>query len=239
MAWSAIKKDDESLLRGSWWSITINNPTDEDRQLLAAPPAYVRELIGQDEIGQTGTLHIQACANTTQQRLSALKEWLPRAHLQKAYKGKEGAALKNYCQKSETAVPGTQFHFIARQTRQSDNEIVDGEDLPPPAPVLSLKEVMLIIASNCPLDEDDTEIHSESDLVLKYRLSVERIAEVSPDLLEKVTRQNVFQTWKLTGHVFLAYVRIIQSKEWCDDDIILFDECMLCECGKDECLVCA
>lgn len=218
--------------RGTWWSITINNPTDDDRQALLEPPENVRELIYQDEVGTTGTLHIQGCANTEQTRLASIKAWLPRAHLEVAYK-KSGAALKNYCTKSESAVPGTQVHWT-RQTARQTNDIDPDTDMPLPAPPLSLKDCLLIIASHC----QEVDI-AELGLPELYQQTLEHIARVCPDLLEKVTRQNVFQAWKHTGRAFLEYVDKMREYEDSDDDIIMFDECMLCECDKDECTVCA
>lgn len=92
---------------GTVWSITINNPSEEDRATLKAWPAYVKELVGQDEVGENGTLHFQGlvkCKYTT--KFSAIKKWLTRAHIEKARNVK---ALMNYVQKTETAVEGTQM----------------------------------------------------------------------------------------------------------------------------------
>lgn len=92
---------------GTVWSITINNPSDEDREALKSWPSFVKEVIGQDEVGENGTLHFQGlvkCKYTT--KFNALKKWLPRSHIEKARNVK---ALMNYVQKSETAVEGTQI----------------------------------------------------------------------------------------------------------------------------------
>lgn len=61
---------------------------------------------GQDEIGENGTLHIQFALNTRQIRLSQIKEWLPRAHLEVA---KNANAITNYVSKVQTAVANSQF----------------------------------------------------------------------------------------------------------------------------------
>lgn len=92
-------------LRSSWWSITINNPTDDDRLRLKDFPSFVKMVKCQDEVGESGTLHIQGAVNTAQTRLSALKEWLPRAHIEVA---RDKQALLKYVEKTETAVPNTQ-----------------------------------------------------------------------------------------------------------------------------------
>lgn len=91
--------------RATHWSVTINNPTDADREALKNPPQFVKKVMYQDEIGEGGTLHIQGYANTAQVRLSQLKKWLPRAHLEVA---RDKNALMKYVQKAETSVEGTQ-----------------------------------------------------------------------------------------------------------------------------------
>lgn len=93
--------------KSTWWSITINNPSDADRALLDSPPDFVRNVMGQDERGEEGTLHIQAAVQCkTQVRFSAIKSWLPRAHIEPARNVK---ALQNYVAKDDTAIDGTRF----------------------------------------------------------------------------------------------------------------------------------
>lgn len=95
----------ETTLKASHWSITINNPAEEDRQALKDHPTFVKKVVCQDEVGENGTLHIQGYIQTTQVRFSAIKKWLPRAHIEVA---RNKQALLNYVQKEETAVSGTQ-----------------------------------------------------------------------------------------------------------------------------------
>lgn len=91
--------------RAAWWSITINNPTQADRDALKEHPSFVKMVKYQDEIGEEGTPHIQGAVNTAQVRFSAMKKWLPRAHIEAA---RNKQALLNYVEKEETAVPNTQ-----------------------------------------------------------------------------------------------------------------------------------
>lgn len=101
---------DRQTDRASWWSLTINNPTDEERQKLKMPPRFVKRVVCQDEVGENGTLHIQAGVNTQQVRFSAVKKWLPRAHIEIA---KNPAALIEYCKKEDTSIAGTQLDITA------------------------------------------------------------------------------------------------------------------------------
>lgn len=95
----------QSSQRAALWSITINNPTQEDRDALKAHPSFVKMVKYQDEIGDEGTLHIQGAVQTAQVRFAAIKKWLPRAHIEIA---RNKQALLNYVAKEDTAVPDTQ-----------------------------------------------------------------------------------------------------------------------------------
>jgi len=95
----SITKSDKSCC----WSVTINNPTDDDRlnwsNLKGLP--WVREVSGQIEQGEEGTLHIQGMVKTLSVRFAALKKALPRAHIEAA---RNATALAKYVVKEDTRV---------------------------------------------------------------------------------------------------------------------------------------
>lgn len=106
----------QTTSRASHWGITINNPTEEDRTLIRTQPKWLRMVKGQDEIGENGTLHIQAYANTDQVRLSSLKQWLPRAHFSALTTKQHIENMKEYVHKKDgTEVEGTQFELVIRE----------------------------------------------------------------------------------------------------------------------------
>lgn len=88
------------------WSITINNPTDDDHAQWAALSGlhWVKEVTGQLEKGEEGTLHIQGMVKTQSVRFAALKKALPRAHIEIA---RNAAALAKYVSKADTRVAPT------------------------------------------------------------------------------------------------------------------------------------
>lgn len=90
-------------VKGTNWSITLNNPTKEDydsiESLKVQPWCKVWE--GQLEQPEGGTLHIQARLKTERMRWGKIKELLPRAHIEVA---KNSIALTNYVHKPETRV---------------------------------------------------------------------------------------------------------------------------------------
>lgn len=85
------------------WSITINNPTQDDFVAWEALKGlhWVREVIGQVEKGEEGTTHIQGCLKTLSVRFSQVKKHLPRAHIEPARNEK---ALEKYVVKEDTRV---------------------------------------------------------------------------------------------------------------------------------------
>lgn len=93
-----------STLKGSVWSITINNPTEEDKaNWVNAKQSFhwINDISGQLEKGAEGTLHIQGMLKTKQVRFSQVKKAFPRAHIELA---KNATALAKYVTKSETRI---------------------------------------------------------------------------------------------------------------------------------------
>lgn len=91
--------------RASYWSITINNPTEDDKRQWAAlgQLPWVKKADGQLEKGkENGTVHIQGYVATQHGRfLTKLREALPRAHVEVA---RNPSALVNYTKKEDTRV---------------------------------------------------------------------------------------------------------------------------------------
>jgi len=83
--------------RGTCWSITINNPTQEE--VRCETPGWT--LTGQYEVGEQGTRHFQGMLKTPQVRFAAVKRAYPRAHIEKA---KNEKALAKYVSKEDTRI---------------------------------------------------------------------------------------------------------------------------------------
>lgn len=84
--------------RASCWSITINNPTEEEVKV-TLPSGW--KLSGQYEMGENETKHFQGMLNTPQIRFSAIKKLFPRAHIEIA---RNKTALSQYVNKEETRI---------------------------------------------------------------------------------------------------------------------------------------
>lgn len=102
--------------RGSWWSLTLNNPTDDDfGKVKGPPPRWLKMIKGQEETGESGTHHLQMVINTDFIRASQIKEWLPRAHMKLCKTAQHKDNCLKYVEKSETSIEGTRFQFQHRQ----------------------------------------------------------------------------------------------------------------------------
>lgn len=168
-----------NAIRGSWWSITINNPTEQDRQALKEPPTFVKRLKYQDEIGGDGTLHIQGAVNTSQVRFSAIKSWLKRAHIEL---GKDPKALLAYVGKTDTAVAGTQNDHKQEYMTMEKGLRKLAEYYVPPDP------------------HDEPSKTWEED---HYWDAVKLILKESPSLVQLYTNPQMLRAWKNTRSVWL------------------------------------
>lgn len=106
---------EDSAKKSCYWSITINNPTDDDfiRWEGLKGEKWVKKVMGQLEKGENGTPHIQGMLNTDSVRFSQIKRALPRAHIEVA---KKPAALANYVQKEDTRLAPLPTTRVATQS---------------------------------------------------------------------------------------------------------------------------
>lgn len=87
-----------SRIRSRGWCFTINNPTDDDQEVLIRLKDDARYMIVGSEVGADGTPHFQGYVFFPSQRtFSSLKKKLPRAHIEKA-RGNP-AQNRQYCSK--------------------------------------------------------------------------------------------------------------------------------------------
>ena len=89
-------------VRGTCWSVTINNPKAcDDEQIAFARQKSGWKVYGQREKGAQGTEHYQLMVTTPQVRFSAVKKSFPRAHIELA---RDRTALARYVEKEETKI---------------------------------------------------------------------------------------------------------------------------------------
>ena len=88
----------DTTKKASDWSITINNPTDADREAIRTlgQHKWFKGFVNQVE--EASTEHIQGYLKTEYIRFSAVKKVFPRAHIEVAV---NKHALKTYCEKND------------------------------------------------------------------------------------------------------------------------------------------
>nr|WAE43173.1 MAG: replication associated protein [Cressdnaviricota sp.] len=211
-----------STAKSSFWICTLNNPTDDERALLANPPHYIEEIWGQDEKAPTtGTLHIQLGIRTTNIRKSQLIADFPRMWIGKA-NSKKG--LMDYVSKEETSVPGTKFHYERKNRNNEGDEPI----------CLPAHEVLDLIAQwvNDPTDPPDE----------TYQQAISDITMIYPELAPKLCGTRILPMWNLLNLVFLNRRELRRQVILEEPDSQTYPQgCWLdwCPgCDKDECLDC-
>lgn len=105
--------------KSTYWSLTINNPTADDREAIATARSRGWQVEGQvEKADTTGMPHLQLRLRTPHIRFGAVKKVFRRAHIEAA---RNPAALKNYVHKEETRVEeldagGDMYPSMARFT---------------------------------------------------------------------------------------------------------------------------
>lgn len=136
-----------SQAKATCWSITINNPTEDDENQIQEARLKGWKVEGQLEKGENGTPHYQLMVKTPQVRGSAIKKAFTRAHIEITRNAK---ALEQYVHKEDTRVEelkdndkypsptklmalfaeycNTEYKSICRRYKQPYNEM-DGDQL--------------------------------------------------------------------------------------------------------------
>jgi hypothetical protein len=102
------------------WSFTINNHTDADKEQLREMAKTVKLMVVNEEVGASGTPHLQGCVIfKTQMRLAAVKTALSdRAHVEPT---KAEAASAVYC----TKLGGTSVVCVDNRTQGKRSDLED------------------------------------------------------------------------------------------------------------------
>ena len=97
----------------TYWSMTINNPTEADGVIVRNPnEKYIRQLIWTPEVGEDGTPHVQAWLRLQRnQTMAFVKKLYPRAHLKPLTKEGYNENTHAYAQKDDEPTAG--HHVIS------------------------------------------------------------------------------------------------------------------------------
>lgn len=97
-----------SIEQYTYWSITINNPDDNDMLIVRNPnDRYVRQFIWTPEKGESGTPHVQGWVRLQRNQTQKFVQKLyPRAHVKPCRKDEYNENTHNYAQKDDETTKG-------------------------------------------------------------------------------------------------------------------------------------
>lgn len=105
----------DKSVRATCWSVTINNPTEQDElEVQVARATKGWKVFGQIEVGENGTPHYQLMVKSPQVRFVQMKKMFSRGHIEVARNPKQ---LEAYVQKEETRVGS-----LPQQSEQYPNQ---------------------------------------------------------------------------------------------------------------------
>ena len=92
----------------TYWSFTLNNPTDAEMILIKNPnEKYIREFVWTPEVGENGTPHVQGWIRLQRNNSKAFVIKLyPRAHFRGIAKDEYNENTHNYAQKTDVTTNG-------------------------------------------------------------------------------------------------------------------------------------
>lgn len=183
-----MTQTDRQTDKSTWWSVTAFGDEIELLEDASRYPNYVAAVHGgRESAPETGRIHFQGAIKCkSQQRLSALKKWLPTSHFEVA---RSEHALLKYVMKEETATGDK----IVRQ-----NE----------TPHYRMDELLMKIARV--RDDVDSDIldqyESDSKYKEEYWAIVNKIVYDEPRLITAYTIPAVEKAWTQTRGVWIRKV---------------------------------
>lgn len=199
-----MSKTDRQTDKSIWWSITAFNDEIAVCEDVSNYPHFVRTVLGGREVcPETGRLHFQGALQCkSQQRMSAIKKWLPTAHLETA---RQEEALKRYAMKEETAVDDKHERINTRK-------------------FLSMAEALTIIGSHC-IGIDVIDFVQEfnlkdTDEALKkmyWRAVKKHLEDDKYDDIGLFSQPQMISAWKNTHSVWVRRAIVLQARPSLDE----------------------
>jgi len=193
--------------KASWWSITINNPTEQDYESLEEDkwPSFVKRVKFQTEQGEEGTIHVQGAVHTTQVRFAAVKKWLTRAHIEAA---KDKAALLKYVEKKDTQVS---------TLPSGDIQKAPGEFMTMEKCLIEFVKYYSIVREKKCYDTNDDDnwqlLHKSAEQIEtdKYWDAVNLYLRDRPELVSVLTNPQMLRAWLHTRPVWQKFYSCAQE----------------------------
>ncbi|AXH77360.1 MAG: replication associated protein [Cressdnaviricota sp.] len=185
-----MAQTDRQTDKSTAWIATAYNDEIELLEDASRYPAIVKEVHGGREVcPQTGKLHFQgAIILHSQQRLSALKRWLPTAHLEPA-KSKE--AIKRYCMKQATAAGDKTVRTNAHPYFRMDE-------------LLTLLGNVISDLRERAMEEYIDLITDDDDRTKEYWYAVNKVLQTYPRTISSFSQSAIKTAWRYTSAYWIS-----------------------------------
>jgi len=181
-----MAKPDRQTDKSTWWSITTFDEGEQEWLKKGEFPGFVEKVHGGMEMCPTSNrLHFQGAVQCkAQQRFSAIKTMLPKAHIEAAI---HREALRKYCMKEETAV--------------GEKTVITNS-----TPYYTLEKLLLALAKVKPYTIEDSD-----DPETSYWARANSILRDHSFLVGMLATPTTYRAWKFTKHTWFEKVRVEES----------------------------
>jgi len=209
-----VDSQTDSTVRASHWLLTVNNPTDEDRTLAKTSPRWLKSARGQEEIGAEGTQHFHIYINTDQVRWSAIKQWMPRAHIDVLKtRFHIDNAIKYVHKEDETTVAGTRWEENYRADTESLTFANVMEQMAgyawEEADIIRKITAQVTTTESNPIVDPAVYKNRNEALTAEYWDIVNKLLAENPNLVGLLTQPQYLRAWINTR---ITWIKIVHDK---------------------------
>lgn len=189
--------------KATWWSITAFDKGEQDFLASGQYPEWVSKVYGGLETcPESQRVHYQGAIQCrSQQRFSAIKKMLPKAHIEPA---KQADALKKYAMKAETAI-GSKLE-LANKT-----------------PYYTLEMLLKLLAITHVPEEYKPELVDEKldPWEKDFWCKVQLILISKPYLVGALMKPDVHRAWKHSRNVWVLHMTNLETNELMGEEAIV------------------
>ena len=218
----------------TYWSMTINNPDDNDWVLVRNPnEKYIRSLVWTREVGEGGTEHIQAWVRLQRNNsMTFMKKLYPRGHFRYIDRDEYNENTQQYAQKEDNTTAG--LHHISLHDPLPANDTLLYRVLEKAVDnlILSSSEWSNIYGAS----REDMVFHEKFSLSKLKTRDIERSMVMERSGLEKIFCSPAYEKMKQTFYPEIIY-RILKSQQDADEsttETTQTIEIATCEEGQSE-----
>lgn len=188
-----MSQTDRQTDKATWWSVTAYNDEIPLLEDATKYPSFVKKVYGgREECPTTKRIHFQGCIQLhTQQRLKAMKTWLPTAHFEVA---KQKDALIKYAMKEDTAT-GDKLERVNPAKHYTADEICE--------------EIAYNVLDIC----DDIKYAGDDGVKLLYSQALYTMLMNDKKLASQLMNPSLRNFWCSTSRVWINHAKLRKMEE--------------------------